>query len=162
MWVVHEAELCPEGAERSQIMASKNIVVKDAGLKVVLFPKANEDGTEFKLNASESTRLRAHVAEYVKNDTRGLPYDDRLNANKRVGLKRNNGLFQGKKGESIMQMLVNAKARSQGTAPAKEAAPAPAKAAAGTSAPRKRTKSDIHKMTKADLVRLIEEAGLVK
>jgi hypothetical protein len=162
-------------------MAQKNIEVADQGIKVVLFPKASDQGKRFTLNASESKALRKHVTEYVAADSRELPYADRLKANKRIGLKRSNAMLT----EKVMGMLNAAKER--GTAPAQSGevrvyideskksgnstqkeggsqggTPALAAVAAGKNAPRKRSKSDISKMTKADLVRLLEEAGLTK
>jgi len=135
-------------------MALKNIEVADQGTKVVLFPKAKEAGTRFTLNASESKQLRAHVARYVEADSRELPYNDRLSANKRVGLKRNNGLLTGENAH-VLEALMAAKARATGNAPA-QSTPEPQAVAAG-SGPRKRTNSDLTKMTKADLVKLIQK-----
>jgi hypothetical protein len=143
-------------------MAAKNIVVKDSGLKLVLFPRTKDAGTEFTLNAQESKKLRDHVSAYVENDSRELPYADRLRENKRVGLKRNNGLFKGSKGKKVYDTLMKAKARANGSNVSVQAEAQPEAVAAGKNEPRKRTKSDVSKMTKADLVRLIEEAGLVK
>ncbi len=73
-------------------MAQKNIVVADAGIKLALYPNAKDRGTALTLDAEASNAIRKHVRKYVQADARELPYDERLTANKRVGLKGNNGM----------------------------------------------------------------------
>ena len=159
----------PRRGRKEPIMAQKNIVVADQGLKVVLFPKAKEPGTRYPLNAAQSKAVRKHVREYVAADSRDLPYDERLSQNLRVGLKRGNGMVPGilaimGKGQAQPQSgevrVYIDESKKSGNSTQNQGGSTQA-AAAGTGA-RKRTKSDLTKMTKADLVRLLEEAGLTK
>ncbi len=74
-------------------MAKQNIVVAENGIKVVLFPRSKDAGKRVELSEAASEKVRKHVQAYCENDSRDLPYHDRLSKNARVGLKGNNAML---------------------------------------------------------------------
>jgi hypothetical protein len=82
-----------KGPRKELSMAKpKNVVVASGRTKLVLFPRKSDEGTPVTLDQQTSKAVRKAVQEFVDNDSRELPYAERLKDNKRVGLKNGNQL----------------------------------------------------------------------
>jgi hypothetical protein len=83
----------PKGARKELSMAKqKNVVLVSGRTKLVLFPRKSDEGRLIEPDQQTSKAIRKAVQEFVENDSRDLPYHERLKANKRVGLKNGNQL----------------------------------------------------------------------